>query len=322
MYVDAWRSGVLRWVLAALVAVAAPAHADEETGRVLHVGPDQDLRLPSSAARLARDGDTVEIAAGEYSGDVAVWRQNRLTLRGVSGRAHLRAAGRAAEGKAIWVIKGDDVLVENIEMSGTRVPGFAGAGIRAEGGKLTLRNVHFHHNQMGILTNNNGRGELTIIDSELNHNIVDHARHGRLGHNIYVGRIASFELRGSHVHGAVTGHQVKSRARINLIRGNRIVDGDGGSSYLIDISEGGAAQVLDNELQQSERAPNRVAIAFAPEARDKSAAGMLYVSGNRFTSEGSRATFVRNFSRTVEAVLSHNELHGDVTALAGPGEVR
>jgi len=222
-------------LLLALLGWSVLAHA----GRVLRVGPGEALPVPSAAARIAQDGDTVEIAAGEYSGDVAVWPQHRLTLRGVGGRPHLRAAGRAAEGKAIWVIKGDEVLVENIEMSGTRVPGFAGAAIRAEGGRLTLRRVHFHDNEMGILTNNNGRGELAIIDSELDHNIVDFRRYGHLGHNIYVGRIASFELRGSYVHDAVIGHEVKTWARRNTIVGNRIVDGDGGSSYLIDLAEGG-----------------------------------------------------------------------------------
>lgn len=311
------RVALLGLLLLALVVVHAPPAA----ARVLRVGPDQELKAPSAAARIARDGDTVEIAAGEYRGDVASWRQNRLTLRGVGGRPHLRAAGRTAEGKAIWVIKGDDVVVENVELSGTRAPGFAGAGIRAEGGRLTLRNVHFHDHQMGILTNNNGRGELVIIDSEFDHNVVDYERYGRLGHNIYVGRIASFELRGSHVHGAVTGHQVKTRARRNRIEGNRIVDGDGGSSYLIDLAEGGESVVRDNVLRQSERAPNRVGISYMPEG-DRSRAGALFVGGNLFESEGTSAVFVRNFAAKVQAVLSNNVLRGDVTPLEGLGEVR
>jgi len=305
-------------LLLALLGWSVLAHA----GRVLRVGPGEALPVPSAAARIAQDGDTVEIAAGEYSGDVAVWPQHRLTLRGVGGRPHLRAAGRAAEGKAIWVIKGDEVLVENIEMSGTRVPGFAGAAIRAEGGRLTLRQVHFHDNEMGILTNNNGRGELAIIDSELDHNIVDFRRYGHLGHNIYVGRIASFELRGSYVHDAVIGHEVKTRAQRNTIVGNRIVDGDGGSSYLIDLAEGGECRVLDNLLRKSERADNNAAISYAPEA-NRDAPGLLVVTGNRFSAEGvQRAVFVRSFSTVVDPVLGNNVLEGDVTRLEQPGRTR
>ena len=124
-------------LLAAIVPFdgrAVEARAAEGAGRqVLKVGPNQQYSRPSEAARAARDGALVEIHGGQYEGDVAVWRQNDLTLRGVGERPHLRAGGRAAEGKAIWVIKGDRVTVENVELSGARVPSRNGAAIRAEG---------------------------------------------------------------------------------------------------------------------------------------------------------------------------------------------
>ena len=295
--------------------------ADEPASRVLRVGPQHALKTPSAAARVVQDGDIVEIEGGDYVGDVASWRQNHLTLRGVNGRPHLMAAGKSAEGKAIWVIKGADVEVDNIEFSGVRVPGFAGAGIRSEGVGLTIRNAHFHDNEMGILTNHNPNGVLIIVGSQFNHNVVDYERFGRLGHNIYVGRIGRFELRDSDVFGAQTGHQVKSRARRSEIIGNRIRDIGGASSYLIDISEGGEAIIRDNDLLQGADAPNRTAIAFAPEAKDKSAPGFLVVSHNRFISKGGRGTFVRNHA-TLEAVLNGNELTGLVRPLQGPGRVR
>lgn len=299
---------------------AAAATGEQQAPRVLRVGAQYALKQPSAAAKVARDGDTVEIEAGDYVGDVTVWPQSRLTLRGVNGRVHLKAAGQAAEGKAIWVIRGDDVVVEGIEFSGARVPHRNGAGIRAEGAGLTIRDSHFHDNEMGILTSNNARSVLTIVDSEFNHNTVDFERHARLGHNIYVGRIARFVLERSKVYGAETGHQVKSRARRSEIVGNSIRDEGGASSYLIDISEGGEAVIRDNDLLQGARSPNRTAIAFAPEARDSAAPGFLVVSDNRFVSEGSPGTFVTNHS-TVEALLRGNRLTGRVTALRGPGKV-
>ena len=304
-----------------LLLPATAMAADGSASRVLRVGPRHALKTPSAAARVAEDGDIVEIEGGDYVGDVASWRQKRLTLRGVNGRPHLIAAGKSAEGKAIWVIKGADVEVDNIEFSGVRVPGFAGAGIRSEGAGLTIRNAHFHDNEMGILTNHNPNGELIIVGSRFNHNVVDYERHGRLGHNIYVGRIARFELRDSDVFGANIGHQVKTRARRNEIVGNRIRDIGGASSYLIDISEGGEAIIRDNDLLQGADAPNRTAIAFAPEAKDKSAAGFLVVSHNRFINEGGPGTFVRNHA-TLEAILTGNELTGLVRPLRGPGRVR
>jgi hypothetical protein len=147
------RALILLATLLPIAGGAAQAQAAEGAAQqVLKVGPTQRYTLPSQAARDARDGAVVEIDAGDYDGDVAVWRQNDLTLRGVGGRPHLRAAGRAAEGKAIWVIKGDRVTVENVEMSGARVPSRNGAAIRAEGAGLTIRNSRLHGNEMGLLT--------------------------------------------------------------------------------------------------------------------------------------------------------------------------
>jgi hypothetical protein len=278
--------------------------------------------MPSEAARVAGAGALVKIYAGEYEGDVAVWRQNDLTLRGVGERPHLRAAGRAAEGKAIWVIKGDRVTVENLEFSGTRVPSHNGAGIRAEGVGLTIRSCRFHHNEMGLLTNPSPNSVVVIEGSEIDHNTTDTDRHGRLGHNLYIHRARRFVLRNSHVHGAQTGHQVKTRAQSNEIRGNRIEDGDGAGSLLLDISEGGQAVVINNRFQQSARAGNRTAIGFAGEARDRSSPDhALRVEGNSFVNEGGAATFVRNHSGA-PAILKGNQLPArGVTALRGPGHV-
>ncbi len=290
--------------------------------QVLRVGPTRDLKLPSEAARVARDGAVVEIDAADYEADVAVWRQHDLTLRGVGGRPHLRAGGRAAERKAIWVIKGDRVTVENVELSGARVPSRNGAAIRAEGAGLTLRHCSLHHNEMGLLTNPSPNSVVVIEDSEIDRNTTDTERHGRLGHNVYVNDARLFVLRNSHVHGARTGHQVKTRARRNEIRDNRIEDGDGWGSLLLDLSEGGEAEVVGNRFQQSARAGNRTAIGFAGEARDRSSPRhALRVEGNSFVNEGGAATFVRNHTSAL-AMLKGNRLLGrGVTALRGPGSV-
>src|SRR5262245_2472076 len=121
--------------LALALAVAPAARAD-----TLRVGPQHELKTPSAASKLARDGDIVEIEPGLYAADTAVWFQNALTIRAVGGRAHLRADGAQAEGKAIWVIKGAGTTIEGIEFSGAKVPERNGAGIRLEGPGLTVRN--------------------------------------------------------------------------------------------------------------------------------------------------------------------------------------
>jgi hypothetical protein len=292
---------------------------------LLEVGPGRALATPSAAARVARDGATVAIDEGDYIGDVAVWTQNRLTIRGVGGRARLQAGGRSAEGKAIWVIRGDGVLIEHFELSGTRVPDHNGAGIRHEGGSLRLRDCRLHHNEMGILTYNERRGELAIEDCEVDNNTTETEVHGKLGHNIYVGRIGRFSLRNSYVHDARIGHLVKSRAAVSSVRENRLIDGLG-ASYLIDFSDGGAAEVVGNRMEKSAAAPNRTAIAYGPESSassdDPLAAGRsLTVERNSYSVAGSPGTFVRNHLQT-PVLLLDNRLPARVTPLRGEGESR
>lgn len=291
-------------ILAAVLGCAAPAGpaappaALAASGRVLRVGPDEALRRPSEAASAARDGDTVEIMPGSYAGDVAVWPQNGLVIRGVGGTPRIDAAGRAAEGKAIWVVRGDGVVIENVELLNCAVPDHNGAAIRAEGSDLTLRRVRLHGNQMGILTAEDFGGQLLIEQAEIHDNTVDHEATGALGHNIYVGRAARFVLRGSWVHGAVTGHNVKSRAAENRIVYNRIEDGGrGAASYQIDIAEAAPSVVVGNVIAKSRAAENHTLIAVAAE-RDERGPVLIHVGNNTLVHHGEDGVFLNNHGRS------------------------
>lgn len=61
----------LRLILALLFAFLIP----EANAATLRVGSQEKIIRIAEAARLAKDGDTVEILPGEYRGDVAVWQQ-------------------------------------------------------------------------------------------------------------------------------------------------------------------------------------------------------------------------------------------------------
>jgi hypothetical protein len=128
----------VRGLLIALgwLAACSPDVAAE----VLLVGPQRNLQAPSDAAAIAKDGDVVRIDPGDYV-DCAIWRASGLVLEAPDGAAHVR--DRACGEKAIWVIAGDDVTVDNITFSDARVPDQNGAGIRAEGRNLTIRNRAF-----------------------------------------------------------------------------------------------------------------------------------------------------------------------------------
>jgi hypothetical protein len=108
-------------------AIAFEPASLEEGRRVLRVGPGRELATPAAAARVARDGDAILIDAADYPESRSVWQQNRLLLRGIGGRPHLRAGAKLAQGKAIWVFNGDEVVVENIEFSGARLASGNGA---------------------------------------------------------------------------------------------------------------------------------------------------------------------------------------------------
>lgn len=289
-------------------------------GRVLQVGPNRQFKAPSQAARVARDNDTVEIDAGVYRGDVAVWQANNLILKAVGGRVHLDAAGRSAQGKATWVINGRNTTVEGIEFSGSTVRDLNGAGIRQQGAGLTIRNCYFHDNQMGILAGRNAESDIVIEYSVFDRNTVDYKKTGRLGHNIYVGNVRSFTLRYSYVHGAIIGHNVKSRAKTNTIAYNRIMDGpDGGSSYLLDLPNGGRSYVIGNLFHQSPKNDNNSLISYTAEGASN-LDQHLYVVNNTFVNDDTKGTFVQNRSQ-IPAVIRNNIMIGPGVVARGPAGV-
>lgn len=264
----------------ALCLVCIPQLASAHAA-TLRVGPQHALKLPSQAARIAQDGDTVEIEAGDYRRDAAVWRANNLTLRGVNGMARLFSDGATVEGKGIWVIKGANTVVEGIGFFDARVPDRNGAGIRLEGANLTVRRCLFRDNENGILAGANRASEVLVEDSEFDRN-----GHGDgYSHNLYIGAIARFTLRDSVSRQARAGHQVKSRAAISVIANNRIEDGPGGrSSYLVDLPSGGDAEVTGNTLHQGPLAENFTMLAYGAENLPH-AVNRLRVSGNTFIND-------------------------------------
>jgi tetratricopeptide repeat protein len=286
--------------------------------RVLKVGPGQQLQLPSDAARVAQDNDIIEIEGGRYAGDVALWKQSGLLLRGVNSRPHLDSQGRTAQEQGIWVFRGNDIVVENIEFSGAKSRTRNGSGIRFFGRNLTVRESYFHDNEDGVLTWNAPDGDILIERSVFARNGAGDGQ----SHNIYIGRVRTFTLRFSYSHDSVSGHEVKSRARINRIEYNRLTDEENGnSSYLIDLPEGGFGYVLGNVLEKGERTENPNAISFAAELRDVKEGG-LWVVNNSFYNRRVDGTFVANRSK-LPALVVNNVLAGfPAVLLDGPGEDR
>jgi len=239
----------------------AGSSCEGAAARVLTVGPGQDYPLPSAAAKAARPGDVIKIAAGDYRGDVATWSADNLTICGVGGRARLFADGKSAQDKAIWVISGSNVTVNNIEFRDAKVPDQNGAGIRAEGGDLTVRNSAFFDNEGGILSGNKG-GNIVIERCEFGRNGYGDDQ----SHNIYIGRVDRLTVTNRFFHGAKSGHNLKSRARESRIENSYFMDGPtGNSSYLADFPNGGAVYLRGNLFHKGPNAENWTAISFGAE---------------------------------------------------------
>lgn len=240
-----------------MLTVCLGAHAE-----VLRVGPQEAVRTLGEAALRARNGDTIEVAAGEYFGDVAIWNQSDLTIRGVGGMVRLHAVGMHAEGKGIWVTRGERITVENFEFSGARVPDGNGAGIRLERGSLNVRNCRFLDNQNGILTANDPAIVLQVERSEFGHN----GNGSGQTHNLYAGLIARLVVTGSYFHHAEVGHLLKSRAAQNFVLYNRLTDEPGGrASYELEFPVGGLAVVIGNQIEQSGSSENSTIVSFGAE---------------------------------------------------------
>jgi hypothetical protein len=309
-------SRLRRGVCASLIALGGSAALAAQAGaEVLRVGPERDLHAPSDAAAIAKDGDIVEIDPADYV-DCAIWRANRLVLAAPDGPAHVR--DRACDGKAIWVIAGDDVTVDNITFSGARVPDQNGAGIRAEGRNLTVRDARFLDNENGILAAP-VEGSTILVERSLfegNGKCAANCAHG-----VYVNRIERLKIVDSTFRGQQAGHHIKSGARALEVIGSTIEDGpEGTASYLIDVVSGGEVAITGNVMQKGPKSENwGTAIHIAGEGTPDAPA--YRINRNRFRSDHpNEGAFVRNRT-AVPAALEANQLQGNVDPLVGPGTV-
>jgi hypothetical protein len=305
--------------------VLATLGTSRAAAATLTVGKETAMPTIAEAARQAQDGDVVEILPGEYHGDVAVWQQKRLTIRGIGETPVLKADDRSAEGKAIWVFRNGDFVVENIAFEGARVADRNGAGIRFERGRLTVRRCRFTDNENGILTANTPDSELMVEDSQFSH--APHDR-GSLKHLLYVGRIARFTLTGSRFHQGFEGHLVKSRARENRIAYNLLYDGDHGTAaYELEFPNGGLAYVVGNVIGQSATTTNATVVGYGAEGAFWERNALYLVNNTLISDLSAGAWFLRVWSdrlpEDTEVIAVNNLTSGlGIFALGARGRFR
>ncbi len=296
-------------VLGGWLIATGPAVAE-----VLLAGPKGAGASLEAVLQQAKDGDTIELLPGSYTGQYLMLDQRRLTIKSAGGKVVFDGQGKVTAADALWTVSGGDVVVENIEFRGARARRADGAGIRLNSGRLTVRDCTFFDNEHGIVTGNDEAAELVIESTQFG---LAPKVEGGLYHLINVGRIGRFSVSGSRFQQGFEGHLIRSRARESLIAYNFVHDGlRGGASYEIDLAVGGLATVIGNVIAQGADSQNRVVLAYGGEGRAWER-NQLRVAHNTFINyKWSPAWFLRVFrDRLPEdtTVVAVNNL------LVGPG---
>jgi hypothetical protein len=285
--------------------------------RTLTVGQGQQFNLPSEAVAAARDGDTIDIYPGQYI-DCAIVRQNDLTIEG-KGPGVVMTDKTCGE-KAILVTDGNNITIRNLTLQRARVPGANGAGIRAEGGNLTVESSRFLDNENGILSSRNSRAVIRILGSEF---IGNGTCEQSCAHGIYINHVALLHVERSRFFDTHEGHHIKSRAFRTEVIHCVIQDGPRGtSSYLIEAPNGGTVIVEGNTMEKGPKSQNQANVIMIGAEGVTQPTDALIVKDNRFTNdEDQPTTFVHNLAET-RAQLIGNAFKGQVRPLEGNGTVR
>jgi hypothetical protein len=310
------RPRLAAWTAAALAVcfLAAPVWA-----ATLQVGTGKAYKLPSDAAAAAHDGDHVVIAAGEYF-DCAVWRANDLTIEGAAPDTTV-ITDKVCQGKALFITAGNRITIRNLTLTRARVPDFNGAGIRAEGGDLTIQHVRFINNQDGLLAAPAPTATITISDSEFLRNGT--CEGGGCAHGIYVNDLKLLRIERTKFFETKQGHHIKSRAQRTEIIGCDIADGPKGTaSYSVDIPNGGAVLLRDNHIEKGPLSENHNAGLMVGAEGVTQRTPEIIAEHNIFRVDGDYTSYLVNNMTATEAALSGNTLQGNAKALHGDGEVQ
>ena len=282
------------------------------------VGPDQAVKTPSQAARQAGDGDLIEleaVAGGYY--DCAVWRQNNLTIEGIG--KDVRITDTTCQGKALFVIAGNEVTIRNLTFARARVADGNGAGIRAEGGNLRIEQSRFVDNQVGVLAADRPGAMITIRDSEF---LANGACRGSCTDALSVGVLAALRIENCVFKDNHGRDAIRSRAASTVLVGNDIADGnDAAPGYLVELPSGGSLVMLRNSLEWRRERAGRDAAVFVAAGYGAHPVRELVLRGNTGVVKaiaGSGTVFLRNWTDQ-DAILEDNILSEGTTPVTSNG---
>lgn len=254
----------------------------------------------SVALHKAKDGSLIELGAGVYQ-DGGYLQASFVTIRGEKG-THLK--NYSTKGKGTLVIKGNDTHIENIECSQVSVSDKNGSCIRLEGKNITIEKVYFHDSEQGILTG-----------SQPGKVFIDNSRFERLGksgraHGIYIGGGELYVHNSKFLSSKDEGHEIKSRAKKNIISNTIIASLNGYDSRLIDISHGGILELRNSVLEQGNNTSNYNLIGFGLEGM-KYKENSIIIKNNMFLLNRDSGSLILKTKRNIEHIeISDNDILG------------
>jgi hypothetical protein len=262
-------------VLLAAALLAAPAQA-----ATLEVGPGHAFSTPSAAAQAAQNGDTIAIDPGDYY-DCAIWSRDHLTIAGTGPGVVI--TDTTCQGKALFIVHGNDTTIRDITFARARVADHNGAGIRAEGRDLTVKSSRFINNQTGLLEGDQPGATVRIVDCDFTANGVRDI--GPPSPALSVGTIAALRVEGSRFENSHGGAHILSGAGRTELIGNRIEDGEDGVRDALVVLTGGGSLVMEDNLLR--RAPSAARVNAAVHAYP-GPAGMLEFRRNTLVNASDR----------------------------------
>ena len=286
------------------------------------VGSGEEYSTLAAAVAAAQsdsnvqNGITILVNAGTYTNDFPEPIIDNMTIDGVGGMASFAATEPPPNEQGILEIgqpgsSGPTVTLDHLEFSGAAIDeGLGGnaAGVRYKSGTLTIDNCYFHDNQDGLLSDADTTGIITIANSEF----ADNGTTSGLTHNIYIGEIGTFDISDLYVTAANTGNEIQSRALVNNITDNRIVDGPTATaSYSVNLLDGGVDTVTGNQIEQGPNSQNHAIIAFGADG-SVYAGSSLTVSDNIILNDEnvSNAVALHNFVSSPTLFFTNNSVYG------------
>lgn len=294
---------------------------------ILRVGNGSEFTTVEQVSPLIKSGTHVQIAPGMHANDICGFRGDDVTIECVGGMAQFPQTApegkkfprsfpfsvkgfhrpfQGMQAKGAFVFQGQRARFIGLEISGAATQDGNAAGIMGlDGSSLSTLRCKLHHNQDGIRTGAIDPAKNSYVwieDTELYANgdqpgLALGIKPGR-AHNVYVGRQALCVLKNSISRDAFVGHDFKSRARVNIVFGSQLVDGDApkSASAQIDVS-GGVLAVVRNQLRKGVGAssttqmihyylnrPNRSAAETATGLLDSDGPRELYIEDNQMES--------------------------------------